>query len=546
MFKVTTNNRGSTMIGALFAISILSLAGSALIQDASNEQVTTVNMSHQDQAFYVAGAGVEHAIEQWSQGTNPDGTYAFGSGQFSITTDLINGTISVMGQVGDARRYQTINGSSYISGEDSESGDPANETGCLEMDMSETYTSEHYIYDVKINKLCETDATLTEIEAYWNWDTCLEAALGNAEDTEDYTDPANANHVIVCHNNHDISIDWSGWENGHIYHDQDHLGSCVDAEATYCTAEDYDNGNAHVTGIGFTNTTIYNAESGVGSPSNSGAGVTSEEAIDVVDTLLDANAIYTLEGDVFPIRFDQAHPGYGYYRITARFSDGTEISGSFQDNRGALDPGFTISSGTLTTDSDATITADVLGSEITYGAGGPEVPVTVEIGTNSGNGSSYSYSSLFGGSDVDGGETYTVSNNDVQINYRLRARAKYGSFNARYDSSNTTQVRTLVDGDQAPALAGFGGQKPVLDFLAPYLDENGLVQLAFNQVIMLFELGVNMNSNPTSTAADFQDLVVLFTVVVPSQVNAGAADSNGSNGDINYDENLMVLKKKVD
>src|SRR3990167_1480664 len=510
MFKVITNNRGSTMVGALFAISILSLAGSALIQNASNEQVTSVNMSHQDQAFYVTGAGVEHAIEQWSQSINPDGTYSFGSGQFTITTDLTNGTISVMGQVGDAKRYQTINGSSYISGGNDDET-PVDETGCLEMDMSEVNTSENYIYDVKINKLCETD-------------------------------PDNANHVIVCHNNHDISIDWEGWENGHMSHDQDHLGSCVDTEETYCTAENYDNGNAHITGIGFENTTIYDASLGIGSPSNSGAGVTSEEVIDVGDTLLDANAVYTLEGNAFPIRFDQAHPGYGYYRITARFSDGTEISGSFQDNRGALDPGFTISNGTLTTDSDATMTMDILGSEITYGAGGPEVPVTVELGTNSGNGSNYSYASLFSGSDVDGGETYTVANNDIQTNYTVRAQAKYGSFKAKYDSTNTTQVKTLVDGDQAPALAGFGGQKPVLDFLAPYLDETGKVQLAFNQVIMLFELGVNMKTNPTSSAADFQDLVVLLTVAVPSQINSESNDDNS----IDYDENLMVLKKKSD
>ncbi len=94
----------------------------------------------------------------------------------------------------------------------------------------------------------------------------------------------------------------------------------------------------------------------------------------------------------------------------------------------------------------------------------------------------------------------------------MRAKATYkNKFSATYDSRNTAQVKTLVNGQQAPNLAGFGGQQPVGSFLAPYLDAQGKIVLQPNQVIMLFELGVNMASDPNSPAADFQDLVLVFT-----------------------------------
>ncbi|MCP5464157.1 MAG: hypothetical protein H7A33_03940 [Deltaproteobacteria bacterium] len=73
-------------------------------------------------------------------------------------------------------------------------------------------------------------------------------------------------------------------------------------------------------------------------------------------------------------------------------------------------------------------------------------------------------------------------------------------------------MRTLRNGEQAPPLQGFGGQQSVSDFLGPYLNDNGTVMLNDNQVIMLFEMGVDLSADPDNEAADFQDLVILMTI----------------------------------
>ncbi|HBF13948.1 MAG TPA: hypothetical protein DDW49_11280 [Deltaproteobacteria bacterium] len=75
-----------------------------------------------------------------------------------------------------------------------------------------------------------------------------------------------------------------------------------------------------------------------------------------------------------------------------------------------------------------------------------------------------------------------------------------------------------------------------MSFLQDYLDASGNVVLNDNQVIVLVESGVDMNRNPGSPAADFQDAVLLITI---SPVTGGGDTSahrcnqgigNGSEG----------------
>jgi hypothetical protein len=72
------------------------------------------------------------------------------------------------------------------------------------------------------------------------------------------------------------------------------------------------------------------------------------------------------------------------------------------------------------------------------------------------------------------------------------------------------QVILLTDGNPVPNIKGSSGQADVATFLTDYIDPvTGVIRLADNQVIFLFELG---NTNVTSSGADFQDLVVLVTM----------------------------------
>lgn len=273
--------------------------------------------------------------------------------------------------------------------------------------------------------------------------------------------------------------------------------------------------NVHVTGIGFENAVIYDSQSNIGTPL--GLGASSGVDIDVTDAVLTANASHQFTSSSFPIRFDTNHPGQGTYTIAITFSDGSQITKTFQDPTLPAvppppppPPGFataTVGDGSVEVQPSKLVKVQVLGSAITNGPGGAEIDVRVELGTKVGN-HSPTYTKLFGDHDVDGGEVYTTTAGPTGTTYLIRGRTP----STTYASSNTAQVKTLINGNTAPPLAGFGGQKPITEFLAPYLNAQGKVVLAPNQVIMLFELGVNVASNPNSPAADFQDLVVLLTM----------------------------------
>jgi fibro-slime domain-containing protein len=73
----------------------------------------------------------------------------------------------------------------------------------------------------------------------------------------------------------------------------------------------------------------------------------------------------------------------------------------------------------------------------------------------------------------------------------------------------TIQLKVLRDGDPVPSIPGIYGQDDADSYVANYADPcTGLMTMADNQVIYLFELGVNGGA----AAADFQDLVVLVTL----------------------------------
>jgi hypothetical protein len=153
----------------------------------------------------------------------------------------------------------------------------------------------------------------------------------------------------------------------------------------------------------------------------------------------------------------------------------------------------------------ANVRLDVLGTSITYGAGGPPIPVTSWLTLDGG----VAYQSLFNGGAVSGGNNLQMTGLSAGPRIGVQAHAAYGSFSATYDSLHgDPHVMTLKDGDAAPNAAPFAGQAPLASYLAPYVNtSNHTMVLLPNQAILLFEF------TPTlpSAAADYQDLVVLFT-----------------------------------
>lgn len=169
----------------------------------------------------------------------------------------------------------------------------------------------------------------------------------------------------------------------------------------------------------------------------------------------------------------------------------------------------TTTGGNVTVAKNCNTEFKVVCTDITYGEGGPKIPVKMNRAKNN----SYFNNWMFNNKAVKSGDLYSEAVGTSQsVTYKVKANAQYGSFNATYESNNTNQVKTLMNGSTVPPWQGFGGQKPVSACVAPYVNtQTGKIQLANNQAIFLFELGVNTAQNPNSTAIDFQDLVVLLT-----------------------------------
>ncbi|MBF0492396.1 MAG: DUF4215 domain-containing protein [Deltaproteobacteria bacterium] len=168
------------------------------------------------------------------------------------------------------------------------------------------------------------------------------------------------------------------------------------------------------------------------------------------------------------------------------------------------------STGTVSVGKNCDSEIKVICNQITYGAGGPAIPVKMNRALNG----SYFNNWMFSNTPVYEGEVFTESvASSAPAVYMIKANAKYGSFNSTYDSTNKNQTMIWVNGSNPPSnIAGFGGQKSLNTCLAPYIDMSAKkVKLAANESIITMELGVDVSQYPTSTAADFQDLTVLIS-----------------------------------
>lgn len=96
---------------------------------------------------------------------------------------------------------------------------------------------------------------------------------------------------------------------------------------------------------------------------------------------------------------------------------------------------------------------------------------------------------------------------------------KSGKYNSTYNidwtklyeiksNTNSSFVKVLRNGDPVPKIPGLNPQPPVEEFIKDYV-KDGKIVLEENEAIFLFELGTN---DLHSTAADFQDLVILLSV----------------------------------
>ncbi|MCM8527901.1 MAG: type II secretion system GspH family protein [Lentisphaeraceae bacterium] len=203
---------------------------------------------------------------------------------------------------------------------------------------------------------------------------------------------------------------------------------------------------------------------------------------------------------------------------------------------------FDIDDGVVTINEPATATYRILGAAISYGSY-YDMPVTTKMGFSEPDGNYDivepfgSYGSPTGGNvngtsaqDISTPKVYPAGTEMTSVGkswkkYSTRSDGEEDSDWKQYmevDSTHSSNVMALRNGDSVPDISGFMDQGNIESFLAGYIVD-GKVNLDKNQVIYLYELGT---TNLSSPSADFQDLVVLVTLAPASA--SGAAGGSGN------------------
>lgn len=181
----------------------------------------------------------------------------------------------------------------------------------------------------------------------------------------------------------------------------------------------------------------------------------------------------------------------------------------------AEDIDFLIDSGRVVPTEDFAIKVSVLGAAIT--SGGDDLPVTLEVNINGesyqpfgphndpneGNVNDHSPVRHFIVQDVfDPETTIDVTGTSWRFDGNVHLQ--------RNSHEQSSSVIVLRDGDPVPDISGFDDQTDAVEFVQQYIDPtSNTMSLDINQSIYLFEIGT---TKLYSSAADFQDLVVLVTL----------------------------------
>lgn len=143
------------------------------------------------------------------------------------------------------------------------------------------------------------------------------------------------------------------------------------------------------------------------------------------------------------------------------------------------------------------------------------------------------YESVFFGTDNDvkpdtvvWERTGVKKGNTIRFGGRYKWQDKWGP--TRTSNSGTKNIRTLVDGDIPPIFKPNGQVPSLEDFIKPYLDSDGRVNIGPMDVIVFMELTHN-DSEIEHPGYDMQDLVLICTMVPRAKTNNRSGLGDGTN-----------------
>ncbi len=185
---------------------------------------------------------------------------------------------------------------------------------------------------------------------------------------------------------------------------------------------------------------------------------------------------------------------------------------------------FTLSaSQAITVNTTSSVVFTNLLSQITFGAGGPTVPVHACYSTNggttqnplfggngncNGNGNAYGNAVTPAGTDTKTASIAAGSNLAVRITGRYRQHNWLAFFGTFLSNANDGHILVMENGDTLSDFPGFGSQTPLKNSLVSRgkANESGQITIGDCELLLVAELG-DLNTS----ASDFQDDVMLVT-----------------------------------
>ena len=211
--------------------------------------------------------------------------------------------------------------------------------------------------------------------------------------------------------------------------------------------------------------------------------------------------------------------------------DGDDDDGIANNSEGDIDPcaaAFTVNNGRIVLGEAADISFRALGSHVTYGKGGPEIEVRLNVSTDGGS----TWRSLFGFKDIDGGEddylTDIPSGSTIILKAEGRRSWLFRQQTQAGDGSGRIKIFRRKQSD--PNTTIFATPSKLKSFVRTRISSRK-VMVGAKEALALVEL------QDLGSGADFQDAAILLTIEKPaSQGICGGFDDDDDSSSSSDDD----------